>query len=451
MSRHSGTLHSDMFDRKPALELDAFPECADRVRGVSADAGFSSVEGWLLRRLRRSIGDLPIRLILGGREKLSPPPGTEAVATVSISDLRTLGKLLVSPEIAFGDGYTDGHILVDGDLVQLVEHVIRLMRVTKPEGWCRRVSSRWLQRVQANTIAGSARNIHHHYDLTTDFYRLWLDSRLVYTCAYFPTPSASLEQAQLAKMDYICRKLQLQPGETVVEAGCGWGALALYMAKNYGVKVKAFNISREQILFARELASREGLSSQVEFIEDDYRNISSQCDVFASVGMLEHVGLENYRGLGQVIHRALGDSGRGLLHFIGRNRPATFSPWIRKRIFPGAYTPALREMLDLLEPWNFSVLDVENLRLHYERTLEHWLTRFEASVDQVTKMFGPEFVRAWRLYLAGSIAAFRVGTLQLFQVTFAGPSCRQIPWTRVHLYAEQPPAKKEPEWNHAIS
>ena len=452
MSKDSGTLHSDMFDGKhAALELRTFSECAGPVRLISADIGLSSIEGWLLRKLRRFIGDLPIRLSLGGREELSPPPDAGAIATVSIADRRTLAKLLFNPEIAFGDGYTDGRIVVDGDLVQLMEHVIRLMSMTKPEGWGRRVASRWLQRVQANTIAGSARNIHHHYDLTTDFYRLWLDSRLVYTCAYFPSPSTSLEEAQLAKMDYICRKLRLQPGETVVEAGCGWGALALHMANNYGVKVKAFNISREQILVARELATREGLSSQVEFIEDDYRNISGPCDVLASVGMLEHIGAEHYKELGQVIHRAIGDSGRGLLHFIGRNRPGTFSPWIRKRIFPGAYIPVLREMLDLLEPWNFSALDVENLRSHYEKTLEHWLTRFEASTDQVTKMFGPEFVRAWRLYLAGSIAAFRVGTLQLFQVTFAGPSCRQIPGTRAYLYAEQPPAKEEPEWTHAMS
>ncbi len=452
MSRHSGTLHSEMFGRKQAaVELRTLSECAGRVRSISADIGFPSIEGWLLQRLRRSLGNLPIRLVLGWREELSLPPGTGAIATVSISDHRTLAKLLFTPEIAFGDGYTDGRIVVDGDLVQLMERVIRRMRMTKPEGWARRVSSRWLQRVQANTIAGSARNIHHHYDLTTDFYRLWLDSRLVYTCGYFPTPSTSLEQAQLAKMDYVCRKLQLQPGETVVEAGCGWGALALHMAKNYGVKVKAFNISSEQVLAARELATRDGLSSQVEFIEDDYRNISGPCDVFVSVGMLEHVGVENYRELGQVIHRAIGHSGRGLLHFIGRNRPATFSPWIRKRIFPGAYTPALREVLNLLEPWNCSVLDVENLRFHYEKTLEHWLRRFEASIEQVTKMFGPEFVRAWRLYLAGSIAAFRVGTLQLFQVTFAGPSCRQIPWTRAHLYAEQPPPKENPEWTHAMS
>ena len=452
MSKHSGTLHPEIFDCKhAALELRTFSDTAGRAHDLFADLGFSSTERWLLQRLRRSIADLPIRLVLRGREELSPASGTGAIATVLIADRRTLARLLFRPEIAFGDGYTDGRIVVDGDLVQLMEHVIRLMRFTNPEGLFRRMSSRWLHRVQANTIAGSARNIHHHYDLTTDFYRLWLDSRLVYTCAYFPSPSISLEEAQVAKMDHVCRKLQLRPGETVVEAGCGWGALALHMAKNYGVKVKAFNISRQQILVARDLAATEGLNGRVEFIEDDYRNISSRCDVFASVGMLEHVGVENYRELGRLIHRTIGDSGRGLLHFIGRNRPGTFSPWIRKRIFPGAYTPALSEMTDLFEPWNFSVLDVENLRLHYARTLEHWLSRFEAATGQITKMFGPEFVRAWRLYLAGSTAAFRVGSLQLFQVAFAGPACRQIPWTRTHLYTEHTPPKEEPEWIRTTS
>jgi cyclopropane-fatty-acyl-phospholipid synthase len=452
MSKTSGTLYSNRFDDEPGtLEPRSFSPSARRKRGISVDAGYSSIESWLLKRLRRSLRDLPIRVTIGRPEEFSSAPGAAGIVMVSIADLRTLAGLLVSPEIAFGDGYTDGRIVVNGDLVKLIEQVIRLMRVTKPEGWCRRVSSQWLQRVQANTITGSARNIHHHYDLTTDFYRLWLDSQLVYTCGYFASPSVSLEQAQVAKMDYVCRKLQLQPGETVVEAGCGWGALALHMAKNYGVKVKAFNISKEQILVARESAKSEGLSNQVEFVEDDYRNIAGRCDAFVSVGMLEHVGAENYRDLGRVIHRSIGDSGRGLLHFIGRNRPATFSPWIRKRIFPGAYIPALREVMNLLEPWNFSVLDVENLRFHYEKTLEHWLTRFEASTPRITEMFGPEFVRAWRLYLAGSIAAFRVGTLQLFQVSFVGCSCRHIPWTRGYLYAEQTQAKEQPEWTHAIS
>src|SRR5262249_54985849 len=157
----------------------------------------------------------------------------------------------------------------------------------------------------------------------------------------------------------------------VVEAGCGWGALALHMARHYGVSVKAFNLSHEQIVFAREQAKREGLTSQVEFVEDDYRNISGNFDVFASVGMLEHVGRSHYRELGRVIHRSIGDRGRGLLHFIGKNRPQPLSAWIRKRIFPGGYTPALREVMDILEPHDYSVLDVENLRMHYAKTCEH--------------------------------------------------------------------------------
>jgi cyclopropane-fatty-acyl-phospholipid synthase len=454
MSKYSGSSHSNPLGyRQTAVELHPLVglECASHVRSISTDIGFSLIDAWLLQQFRRSTGDLPIRLILGKHEGALLPSGTKPIATLSISDRRTLMELLFDPEITFGDGYADGRIVVEGDLVRLLEHVLRLKRTTKPARWYRKLSSQWLQLVQANTIRGSARNIHHHYDLTADFYKLWLDSRLVYTCGYFADPSTPLEQSQVDKMDYLCRKLRLQPGERVVEAGCGWGALALHMAQHYGVRVKAFNISREQILIARERAKKEGLTGQVEFIEDDYRNISGQCDVFVSVGMLEHVGVEHYNDLGRVIHRAIRDSGRGLLHFIGRNQPGTFSPWIRKRIFPGAHIPALREMLHLLEPWHFSVLDVENLRLHYEKTLEHWLTRFETSIDHITEMFGPEFVRAWRLYLAGSIAAFRVGNLQLFQVAFAGIACRQIPWTRAHLYAERPLAKEQPEWIHTMS
>jgi cyclopropane-fatty-acyl-phospholipid synthase len=236
-----------------------------------------------------------------------------------------------------------------------------------------------------------------------------------------------------------------------VDGGCGWGALALHMARHYGVSVKAFNISREQIQYARRQAAREGLAGQVEFIEDDYRNISGRFDAFVSVGMLEHVGREHYSELGKIIHRAIGDSGRGLIHFIGRNRPEPFSAWIRKRIFPGAYCPALREAMDIFEPHEYAVLDVENLRLHYAKTLEHWLARYERSVERVSALFGPEFVRAWRLYLAGSIASFRTGLLQLFQIVFAGSACQQIPWTRAHLYAGEERVEKECRWTRAAS
>jgi cyclopropane-fatty-acyl-phospholipid synthase len=410
----------------------------------------SSIEQWILQKIYASIGRPPIRIELGSGPEVGPT-NTEPVASVLISDSSMLTRLLLNPEIGFGDGYAEGRIEVVGDLVILLETVLRTMKAHDAKGWKSALLSRWLERIQANTLDGSARNIHQHYDLTTEFYKLWLDPQLAYTCAYFPTMSTTLDEAQLAKMDYVCRKVRIQAGEKVVEAGCGWGSLALHMAKHYGVTVKAFNISKEQISFARERAKRENLSHQVEFIEDDYRNISGHYDAFFSVGMLEHIGAEHYRDLGRIIHRAIGDSGRGLLHFIGRNQLCPFSPWIRKRIFPGACIPTLRQIMDVFEPWDFSVLDVENLRHHYARTLEHWLSRFEGSEDRVRKMFGSEFVRAWRLYLAGSIAAFRVGRLQLFQIVFAGLECRRIPRTRAHLYAESQPAIKEHKWIHARS
>jgi len=410
----------------------------------------SSIEKWVLRKIYASIGRPPIRLALGRGAEVGPT-NAEPVASVLISDWSTLTRMLLNPEIGFGDGYAEGRIEVEGDLVILLETVLRTMKAFDAKSWKSALLSRWLERIQANTLDGSARNIHQHYDLTTEFYKLWLDPQLAYTCAYFPTPSTTLEDAQLAKMDYVCRKVQLQPGEKVVEAGCGWGSLAIQMAKHHGVTVRAFNISKEQISFARERAKRENLSHQVEFIEDDYRNISGHYDAFVSVGMLEHVGAEHYKDLGRIIHRSIGDSGRGLLHFIGRNQLCPFSPWIKKRIFPGAYVPTLRQVMDVFEPWDFSVLDAENLRHHYARTLEHWLSRFESSEDRVREMFGSEFVRAWRLYLAGSIAAFRVGRLQLFQIVFAGSECRRIPWTRAHLYAESKPTVKEQKWIHARS
>jgi cyclopropane-fatty-acyl-phospholipid synthase len=235
-------------------------------------------------------------------------------------------------------------------------------------------------------------------------------------------------------MDHVCRKLRLRAGERVVEAGCGWGALALHMARECGTRVRAFNVSREQVAWARDRAAAEGLAGRVEFVEDDYRNIGGRFDAFVSVGMLEHVGRDHYGDLGGVVHRCLESSGRGLLHFIGRNRPAPLHRWVERRIFPGGYPPTLREMLEVLEPYDFSVLDVENLRLHYARTLEHWLQRFDRNAERVRALFDERFVRAWRLYLAGSVASFATGSLQLFQVLFSRPLDNALPWTRAHLY-----------------
>ena len=282
--------------------------------------------------------------------------------------------------------------------------------------------------------------------------------QLIYTCAYFPTPRPRSNRRRPRKWITSAANSGLQPGETVVEAGCGWGALAIHMAREYGVKVKAFNVSREQIAFARERARAERLSDRVEFIEDDYRTIRGKFDAFVSVGMLEHVGEAHFGEFSDVIEHSIGKTGRGLVHFIGRNYPAVFSRWMRKRIFPGAYIPSLKSALNVLEPKNYAVLDVENLRMHYAKTLEHWLDRFERSRQQVTAMYDSRFVRAWRLYLAGSLAAFRVGHLQLFQILFTGSEREPLFWTRDPLYAgdggSRPGSERMVEkvkWTHAMS
>lgn len=392
--------------------------------------------GWLLNRLYTSIGQPPIRIRLWDGTEIGTPKDA-AAPTVTIHNRKALFQVMLYPELFFGELYSEGSIEVDGELLKLLEIAYRAMQDAPAPGALRKQAMRWLSRPRKNSLAGSRRNIHQHYDIGNEFYRLWLDEEMVYTCAYFPSPEATLEEAQRAKMDHVCRKLNLQPGETVVEAGCGWGSLALHMARHYGVSVKAYNISREQIRFARERAKALGLDNRVQFIEDDYRNITGQFDAFVSVGMLEHVGADHYRDLGAVIDRCLRENGRGLIHSIGRNRPAPMNAWIERHIFPGAYPPALREIMHIFEPWEFSVLDVENLRLHYAKTLEHWLERYERHVPQVREMFDDRFVRAWRLYLTGSIAAFTTGALQLFQILFARPRDNSIPWTRAYLYQDQ--------------
>jgi cyclopropane-fatty-acyl-phospholipid synthase len=201
--------------------------------------------------------------------------------------------------------------------------------------------------------------------------------------------------------------------------------------------VRGFSISHEQVSWARRRAEEMGLSHRVEFIEDDYRNISGKCDALVSVGMVEHVGAEHFTEMGRAINNCLDSAGRGLIQTIGRNRPRPFGNWTRKRIFPGSYAPTLRQAMGIFEPWDISILDVENLRTHYAKTLGHWLGRFEESAKDVEAMFGPEFVRTWRLYLAGSIAEFEVGSLQLFQIVFARNGCLRISSTRAQLYGKR--------------
>jgi len=388
----------------------------------------------LARRILRQLGIGDVHIVLWDGQRVSTG-SHEPMATVFLRERGCLYRLLTNPELHFGDDYTAGRIEVEGPLIDLLVHVSRGIRRNFGSSSLQDAFTRWTNRPRANTLSGSRENIHHHYDIGNAFYKLWLDERMVYTCAYFPTPDTGLEAAQIAKFDHVCRKLRLKPGETVVEAGCGWGSLAHHMAEHYGVKVRAFNISTEQIAYARERASRAGIEDRVEYVHDDYRNIDGEYDFFVSVGMLEHVGVKQYPELGATIDRVLKPNGRGLIHSIGRNRAMPFNAWTERRIFPGAYPPTLSECNLIFEESEMSVLDVENLRLHYARTLQHWLDRYEANVDTVREMFDEGFVRAWRLYLSGSAAAFLAGNLQLFQIFFSRADNNDIPWTREDIYA----------------
>ena len=411
---------------------------AELVRHVPSDVGGQRVrrpgrlDRWLAEQLQRTISGAGVRVELW--DGSSPHFAGEKIGDLVVRDRGALIGLIANPDLQFGETYASGRTELRGDLRQILEALCRLNTVFQPS--LRERLALWL--TPANDLLSSRRNARYHYDLGNDFYQLWLDPQLVYTCAYSPERESTLEAAQIAKLDLVCRKLRLQPGEQVLEAGCGWGALALHMARHYGVTVKAFNVSVEQIRFARRRAAHEGLTDRVEFIEDDYRNATGRFDAAVSIGMLEHVGWRNYRVLADVLRRTLKrDTGRGLLHFIGRDRPRPLNAWIRRRIFPGAYPPTLAEVVShVLEPADMSVLDVENLRLHYARTLAHWRERFEQSEARIRTSLGDRFYRAWRMYLAGSEATFTTGWLQLFQIVFAHSWGRTIDWTRAGLYQD---------------
>ena len=392
------------------------------------------IERRLLRWALEQLGRVPLCCVLWDGTKVSPR-GVAPECELYVQDRGALWKLVSYPDYQFPEMYAQGRVRSLDDLQQVLAVVQRARRKLDQSGAKQRLLSA-LFKPRSGTPAKARENIHRHYDVGNDFYRLWLDEQMVYTCAYFPTPDTTLEAAQKAKMDLICRKLRLQPGERVVEAGCGWGALALHMARHFGVKVRAFNISKAQLELARERAVREGLGNAVEFIEADYREIRGEYDAFVSVGMLEHVGPRHYRELGQVMDRCLSANARGLIHTIGTDRAGNLNTWIERRIFPGAYPPSLGEMMPLFGPSGFSILDVENIRRHYALTLHHWLERFNAAQDDVLEMFDPRFLRSWRFYLAASESAFTEGQLQLFQVLFARKGCNEIPWTRAHLYRD---------------
>ena len=425
------TLELDTVQSPPTSVIGTRPEGPPAERIGHSPRRSWPVERAVLRRLWQEIGQPPIRIVLWDGEAIGPQANAGRIV---IRQPRVLWHLGLQPSLAFGEAYRRGDLDIEGDLVTVLETLNRGLARHQTHSIPSRLWRSLNTRLRSHSVRASKAAVYHHYDLGNDFYRLWLDEQLVYTCAYYAQPDMTLEEAQSEKLDYVCRKLRLKPGETVAEAGCGWGALALHMAREYGVKVQAFNLSREQLTYARERAQTEGLSHRVEFIEDDYRNVRGRFDAFVSVGMLEHVGRENLPELGRVMDRVLTPDGRGLIHSIGRNVPAPIDPWTDKYIFPGAYPPSLCEIIKLFEVTGFSVLDVENLRLHYAQTCKAWLSRFDEAADEVALMFDEQFVRLWRLYLAASAATFLSGDAQLFQVVFARPTNNAIPRTRADWY-----------------
>ena len=357
------------------------------------------------------------------------------VACMEFCSRRTIFEPLRAPSVGFGECYTKGLIEIQGDFLAFANEVTRAIAEKRENDYYTAKLRSWRHASRRNSVGRSRHNVHHHYDLGNDFYKLWLDERMVYTCAYYDTPAATLDEAQVAKLDLVCRKLKLKPGQKVIDAGCGWGALAIHMAEHYGVEVLAYNNSTEQVAYAREQAAARGLGDQVTFVEADYRTMDQRCDAFVSVGMLEHVGLANFRSLGDIIKRVLKPDGFGLIHSIGRSYSDRTDAWITRHIFPGGHIPSLSEAMAVFEPHKFSVLDVENLRPHYARTCAAWLQNFEAVADEVANTYSEEFVRMWRLYLAGSSAGFESGTLQLFQIVFTPRGNNAVPWTRDYLYS----------------
>jgi cyclopropane-fatty-acyl-phospholipid synthase len=355
-------------------------------------------------------------------------------------------KLLVNPDLALGEAYMDGTLTIeDDDIYGLIELLV-VNLAHQPDVW----HYRWLARLrrlyrrlaQFNPAERARRNVAHHYDLSGALYDLFLDTDRQYSCAYFRHPDDSLETAQRDKQALIAAKLLLEPGHRVLDIGCGWGGLGLYLAREHGAQVTGVTLSQEQHKIADERAQAEGLDDRARFYLQDYREVDEIFDRIVSVGMFEHVGVPHYREFFTTVHNRLAADGVALLHTIGRaDGPGATNPWIAKYIFPGGYSPALSEVLAVIERAGFYVTDVEVLRLHYAETLKAWRKRFETNLDKVRVIYDERFCRMWRFYLILSELAFRHGGHVVFQIQIAK---RQdaVPLTRDYLAAPKTQDKK---------
>jgi cyclopropane-fatty-acyl-phospholipid synthase len=392
----------------------------------------------LSRLIRR--GALTVRYPDGTVRRYSgAEPGPEAA--MEIRTRRALRRMVLDPGLAFGEGYMDGEVAPAGcgihDLLDvLVLNLEAGSGGAHPAGWAMERWRRAKRRLdQLNPAPRARRNAAHHYDLDRRLFSLFLDRDLQYSCAYFPTGGETLEEAQALKKRHIAAKLRLdRPGLEVLEIGCGWGGMALTLARDWGARVTGITLSVEQLEAARARAEEEGLADQVHFELLDYRDWGRPVDRVLSVAMFEAVGLAHYRAFFRAVRRALRDDGVALVHAIGRSDgPGSTNPWLSKYIFPGGYSPALSEVLPAVEHSGLFVTDIEILRGHYARTIAHWRARFAGNRDAIASLYDERFCRMFEFYLAGCELAFRRAghmnwQLQLARREDAVPPTRDYMW-----------------------
>jgi cyclopropane-fatty-acyl-phospholipid synthase len=342
--------------------------------------------------------------------------------TMRLTDPTLYRSLFFNPELAAGEAYMDGRMSFENstlrDFLTLFSKN-RLSLGSYPLQKVLRAASRGVKRFQqANPIGRAQKNVAHHYDIGNDFYKLFLDRGMQYSCAYFTSDDNTLEEAQQNKLRLIASKLDLKPGQKVLDIGCGWGDMALYLGRMAeGVQVVGVTLSKEQCKLANEKAKALGLADRVRFELRDYRELTERFDRIVSVGMFEHVGVAHYGEYFAKVNELLTDDGVMLLHSIGHmSPPGTASPWMRKYIFPGAYSPALSEVFPAVEQNSLWVTDCEFLRVHYAKTLAHWEQRFQANRAKVAEMYDERFCRMWEFYLISAEMMFRTGSQLVFHM-----------------------------------
>lgn len=350
-------------------------------------------------------------------------------------------SLALNPEMRVGEAWMDGTLTIEqGSLRDLLlifftnrDH----LRGQPLHRFVRTTTKRFKRRFQRNSERKSRANVEHHYDLSNDLYRLFLDDDMNYSCGYFRSPDDSIETAQQNKLRHIAAKLDLRPGQRVLDIGCGWGGMALYLAKNFDVEVVGVTLSTEQQQLATARARERGLHDRVRFDLCDYRNVTGRFDRIVSIGMFEHVGLQYFEQFFTQIKALLVDDGSALLHAIGRKGgPGSTGAWTRKYIFPGGYAPALSETFAAIEKAGLWVTDTEIWRLHYAETLLAWQTRFERNRAAIEAMMGARFCRMWEFYLIGSEYTFRYGNHIVFQIQLARTS-RAVPQVRDYMFLDE--------------